>query len=211
MTLWISVLLAGGVAAQEDPPTEVPAREPSGGDLPPEEPGFEPSDPDAPISAPPKKRSPWKRMYLGGWLGATSGDNIDLVEVAPELGFRVTPKFHLGGSLIYRYRKDKRFEPDLSTTDLGGSLFGRYFAYGPLFVHLGAERVTWEFLERTPEGLGTVDADHMAILLGPGFALPMGANAATYFSVLYDLNYDNDGPNPYDRPWFVRIGVGVGL
>lgn len=169
-----------------------------------------PSEDDVPLDPlKPKRRT--SRFYVGGWLGASGGDVVDLVEFAPEVGYRITPKFHIGGSLIYRYRKDKRFDPDLTTEDVGGSVFGRYLVYGPLFVHLGVERITWDFIESAPEGPAVTSADHMAVLAGPGFALPLGPNAATYFTILYDLNYDNEGPNPYDRPWFIRIGVGVGL
>lgn len=209
--LFLIFFVAAGTVAQEEPGTDEPsADEPSTEEPAGDEPVPTPSEDELPVRAPkPKTRT--SRFYVGGWLGASGGEAIDLVEFAPEVGYRITPKFHLGGSLIYRYRKDKRFEPDLTTRDIGGSLFGRYFVFNPLFVHLGAERITWDFIESTPNGPGTTSADHTAILLGPGFALGMGPNAATYFTVLYDLNYDSEGPNPYDRPWFIRIGVGVGL
>lgn len=175
-----------------------------------------PLTPDGFDTEPPPKRSRkaplTHRMYVGGWLGAAFGSDVDFVEAAPELGFRVSRKFHLGGSLVYRYRNDKRFDPELSTSDLGGSLFGRYFVYAPLYLQAGVEQLNWEFIGRLPDGsLTTVDADHTAILVGPGFALPMGERVATYMSILYDLNYDNQGPNPYERPWLIRVGIGVGL
>ncbi|MGB3564313.1 MAG: hypothetical protein WBH85_11730 [Thermoanaerobaculia bacterium] len=174
-----------------------------------------PRTPDGFDTEPPPKRSRkeplTRRMYIGGWLGASFGSNMDYVEAAPELGFRVSPKVQLGGSLVYRYRKDKRFDPDLSTTDLGGALFGRYFVYAPLYLQAGVEQLSWEYVAQVPEGLTTVDADHTAVLVGPGVALPLGPRAATYMSILYDLNYDSNGPNPYERPWVFRIGFGVGL
>ena len=152
------------------------------------------------------------RFYVGGWLGASFGDVVSSVQVAPELGFIVVPKFHLGGSLVYRYRKDKRFDPDLSTTDIGGSLFGRYFVYAPIFLQGGIEQLNWDFIGNDPNGgLTTTNLDHTAILVGPGFALPLGPSAATYMAFLYDVNYDSEGPNPYERPWMIRIGVGIGL
>ena len=169
----------------------------------------------APTSAPtlPGKTTLKDRFYVGGWLGASFGDVVSSVQVAPELGFIVVPKFHLGGSLVYRYRKDKRFDPDLSTTDLGGSLFGRYFVYAPIFLQAGVEQLNWDYIANDPIGgeLTTINADHTAILVGPGFALPIAPSAATYMTFLYDVNYDNEGPNPYDRPWMIRVGVGIGL
>jgi len=181
----LSVLLAGATVAQEEP------------DVPP---------------APPQSSTLKNRFYVGGWVGASFGDVVSTAQIAPELGFIVVPKFHLGGSLVYRYRKDKRFEPDLSTTDIGGSLFGRYFVYAPIFLQAGLEQLNWEFPVLEPDGvLATTDADHTAVLIGPGFALPLGPKAASYMTFLYDVNYDSSGPNPYDRPWMIRIGVGVGL
>ena len=166
----------------------------------------------APSPPPQQPKKPLRnRMYVGGWLGASSSSTVDRIEAAPELGFQITPKIQLGGSLVYRYRNDKRFEPDLTSTDLGASLFGRYFVYAPIFLHLGVEYLSWEYYDPFQQELNKIDATHTGVLLGPGFALPMGPRAATYFAILYDLNYDSEGPNPYDEPWVFRIGFGVGL
>jgi len=185
--LLLCVLLSGVAVAQE---------EPSPGDT----------------SPAPQSSNLKGRFYVGGWLGAAFGNVVSSVQVAPELGFIVVPKFHLGSSLVYRYRKDKRFEPDLSTTELGGALYGRYFVYSPIFLQAGVEQVNWEFPVTTPGGeFEVIDANHTAVLIGPGFALPLGPKVASYMTFLYDVNYDSSGPNPYDRPWMIRVGVGVGL
>lgn len=160
----------------------------------------------------PPKSSLKDRFYVGGWLGGSFGDVVSSFQVAPELGFIVVPKLHLGGSLVYRYRKDERFEPDLSTTELGGALYGRYFVYAPIFLQAGFEQISWEFPVSTLDGgFDVIDSDHTAVLIGPGFALSLGPKAASYMTFLYDVNYDNDGPNPYDRPWMIRVGIGIGL
>ena len=185
--LLLCVLLSGVAVAQE---------EPSPGDT----------------SPAPQSSNLKGRFYVGGWLGAAFGDVVSSVQVAPELGFIVVPKFHLGSSLVYRYRKDKRFEPDFSTTELGGALYGRYFVYSPIFLQAGVEQLNWEFPVTTPGGeFEVIDANHTAVLIGPGFALPLGPKVASYMTFLYDVNYDSSGPNPYDRPWMIRVGVGVGL
>ena len=150
-------------------------------------------------------------MYVGGWLGASSSSAVDRIEAAPEIGFQVTPKIQLGGSLVYRYRNDKRFQPNLSSTDLGGSLLGRYFVYAPFFPHLWVEHLTWEYYDPFQVNLTKIDANHTGVLIGPGFALSIGPRAATYIAFLYDVNYDTNGRNPYDEPWVFRIGFGIGL
>ena len=185
--LVLCLLLAGTAMAQEEPAAD--------------------SAPPAPPTSTLKNR-----FYVGGWLGGSFGDVVSTFQVAPELGFIVVPKFHLGGSLVYRYRKDKRFEPDLSTTELGGSLYGRYFVYSPIFLQAGVEQLSWEFPVSNPDGgFDLIDANHTAVLVGPGFALPLGPKAASYMTFLYDINYDSSGPNPYDRPWMIRVGIGIGL
>ncbi len=172
----------------------------------------EPEQAEAPPPPPYKARKPfWSRMYAGGWLGASSSSNVDRIEAAPELGFQATPRIQLGGSLVYRYRNDKRFDPDLKTTDLGASLFGRYFVYAPIFLQLGIEHLSWEYYDGFQIDLTKIDANHTGVLIGPGFALSMGPRAATYFAFLYDVNYNSNGPNPYDDPWVFRIGFGIGL
>ncbi len=194
LVLALIILVAAPIVAQKESAPE----------------GVEETEPTPPPPYQPKKplRS---RMYLGGWLGASSSSAVDRIEAAPELGFQVTPKIQLGGSLVYRYRNDKRFEPDLKTSDLGGSLFGRYFVYAPFFLHLGVEHLTWEFYDPLQDNLAKIDASHTGVLIGPGFALSMGPRAATYFAFLYDVNYDSSGPNPYDEPWVFRVGFGIGL
>jgi len=167
--------------------------------------------PPPPPLDPPKKAPAMSRFFVGGWVGASFSDQVQNVQVAPEVGYRVTPKIQLGGGVVYRYRKDKRFDSDISTTDLGGSLFGRYFVYTPIYLQLGVEQLNWEFVRSVPGGFETVDASHTAVLAGPGFALPMGPRAASYLTILYDLNYDSSGPNPYERAWMIRLGVGIGL
>lgn len=174
-----------------------------------------PEEPEQTETAPPppyKPKTPiLSRIYVGGWLGASASSAVDRAEVAPEIGFQVTAKIQLGGSLVYRYRNDKRFEPDLTSTDLGGSLFGRYFVYAPIFLQAGIEHLSWEYYDGFESELTKIDATHTGVLFGPGFALAMGPRAATYMAILYDVNYDSDGPNPYDKPWVFRIGFGVGL
>ena len=205
----LTLLLAGAGVAQEEPATQpVPEEEPVSA----EEPGSDEEPAPEELPAPSQISGLKERFYLGGWLGASFGDVISVAEVAPEVGFIVVPKFHLGGSLVYRYRKDERFEPDLSTTDTGGALYGRYFVYAPIFLQAGVEQLNWEFPVRGADGgFEVVDADHTAVLIGPGFALPIGPKAASYMTFLYDVNYDSEGPNPYDRPWMIRVGIGIGL
>jgi hypothetical protein len=184
--LTLALLLAAPAGAQEEkppPPTHPP-----------------------PQQQPVQKTYAW---YVGGNVGLAFGDPVSYVEFSPTVGYMLFPRFQLGGRLVYRYRRDKRFEPDLSTTELGGALFGRYYVWGPVFVHAEAERTNWEYVTQIGDGYTTVKSDYTAFYGGAGFQVPTGGRAAMYMSFLYDFNFDDNVPHPSSDPFVIRIGYGV--
>ena len=143
------------------------------------------------------------RLYFGGGLGLAFGD-VDYIELAPLVGYRVTPDFNLGAGVFYRYRKDSRYEDDVTTNDYGGSLFGQYQVVQNLFLHGEAEYVDYEY------ALGGSDTERETdtnLLAGAGYGWPHGGSSF-YVMVLYNFNYDETSyANPYDSPWVFRVGV----
>jgi hypothetical protein len=180
------LLLAGTSGAQEQPPPP-PTRPPS-------------------AQQPAQKTYTW---YVGGNVGLAFGDPVSYVEFSPTVGYMLVPKFQLGGRVVFRYRKDKRFDPDLSTTELGGALFGRYYVWGPVFVHAETEKMNWEYIALIGEEYTTIKSDYTALYGGAGFQVPTGSRAAMYMSFLYDFNYDDSVPHPNSDPFVIRIGYGV--
>jgi hypothetical protein len=162
-------------------------------------------------TAPPS--APSYRLFVGGGLGLAFGSDVDYIEVAPLIGYRLSDRAQIGGTLLYRYRKDRRYEPDLSANDYGASVFGRYIVIEPLYLQLEVEQIRWEYFAYDPVGddYGTVKSDYTGLYGGVGFALPAGPRAATYLSILYDFAFDSSKPSPHSDPWVFRIGVGVGL
>lgn len=148
------------------------------------------------------------RIFTGGNFGLSFG-NITYIEIAPLVGYRITNELSAGGGFSYRYRKDKRFTPDLTTSDYGINLFGRYNIFEPFYATL-----EYEFLSFEIPFAGGRD-NFNSFLAGGGVSQPMGRNAALNFSVLYNLSYENpvpgDPPGPYDSPWIVRGGVSIGF
>jgi hypothetical protein len=153
-------------------------------------------------------RAASSRIWVGGGIGLSFG-TVDYVEVAPLIGYSATDKISIGGSVIYRYRKDGRFEPSVSTTDYGGSLFGRYQVTLPAFVHAEYEYLNYEFVR---SDLSTGRDTYNSVLVGPGFSQSVGARASFFVLALYNLTYDsNDLRSPYTDPWVFRVGVGFGF
>jgi len=85
-----------------------------------------------------------KRWFVGGWLGLGFGD-VTWAQLSPLIGYHVSKRASVGASFLYRYRKDTRYQQDLSTTDYGGSLFARYNVVKPFFVHAEYEVLDFEY------------------------------------------------------------------
>jgi hypothetical protein len=187
VTLSLLLALALPAAAQEAPPPPPPA----------------PSQP-----APPPPAPAGHRVFYGGGFGVSFG-TVEYVEVTPMIGFKVTPITHLGVSLLYRYRKDDRYDPSISTSDYGGNFFVRVFPYRGLFLEGNYEYVDYEYVFSDGSTARQGDSN---VLAGAGFSQPMGDHGAFYASALYNFSYDSSDPfEPYDSPWVFRVGVGFGF
>jgi len=179
-------------------PTPVPTPAPGPTTQPPDMPAWEP-EPTTASGQP----GMGKRLYFGGGIGLSFG-TVDYVEIAPMVGYRVTPDFNLGLGVFYRYRNDDRYEEGVSTNDYGANLFAQYQVVPQLFLHGEAEYVDYEFI--LPD-LDTTRESDTSLLAGLGYGWPVGGSSV-YFLALYNFSYDeNDFANPYDSPWVFRVGV----
>ena len=159
-------------------------------------------------SPPPQKKSAADRIWVGGGIGLGFGD-VTWVSVEPVVGYSLTPRFDVGGRLIYRSREDDRFSPTLNTSDYGGSLFGRFFVLPPsFFLQAEYEHLSYEF---PVVGGGTDRDDFDSVLGGGGISRPIGGRGSFFALALYNFSYDDDELSPYDDPWVFRVGVGFGF
>ena len=117
-------------------------------------------------------------------------------------------KFQLATRLTFRYRKDKRYEPDLSTTDIGAAFLGRFYVFDPVYLQAEVERLNWDYVARTEEGYETVEDTYTGYYVGFGFVQNAGGRVAMYMSFLWDFAYDKNEPSPNTNPWLIRIGFG---
>ena len=165
-------------------------------------------DPPPPPKKPrPKIEKPW---FVGGAVGLAFGSEVNYLEFSPIFGYQILPKFQLGGSLTFRYRKDKRFDPDITTTDQGASILGRYFVFGPIFLQAEVERLNWEYIGTPDDGetFVPVESTYTGLYGGAGFVLAQTPRTAMYMTFLYDFNYEKDVPSPNSDPFLIRIGYG---
>ena len=199
--LALASLLALPALAQTPPPAPTQPQPPA-----PTTPQTPPPAQQAVVQpAPAPKPSKW---FFGGGIGASFGD-VEYIEIAPMVGYRVHPRFTTGVGAFWRYRDDGRYSPSITTNDYGGSVFAQAYVTKPIFVQAEYEYTNYEY--PTTDG-GTNRDSYSAFLLGVGFFKPLGGNVGFYASALYNLSYDaNDLSSPYDNPWVYRLGVSVGF
>jgi hypothetical protein len=193
---WAIALLCTGLASGQAPPTEPPAPPPA----PP------PTEVPAP---PPPTRPAWReKLYFGGGVGASFGD-IDYVELAPLVGYRMHPRVAVGARLFYRWKSDDRYASSVDTSDYGANLFTQLSVFGPWFGALEYEYIDYEYATVSGATFRESDSNFLA---GAGFYRGVGGHAGFYASALYNFSYDDDDPfEPYDSPWVYRFGVTFGF
>ncbi len=145
-------------------------------------------------------------IYYGGELGLSFGDYFQ-ISVIPMIGYKVTPKFSIGGKIGYSYTEDKRFKEKITSQNYGASIFSRYLLIASLYAHAEFVYFNYEFQTKQLES----EREWVPfILLGGGYSLPISANISMFIEILWDVLQDEN--SPYDSTdAFVKIGVGIGF
>jgi len=91
--------------------------------------------------------APHATVAAGWWggvaLGLSFGGGVDYLSLEPAIGYRVTDNLTFGTRLLYRRRRDERFNETITTKDYGASLFGRYFFAERVFTQIEYEVISW--------------------------------------------------------------------
>jgi hypothetical protein len=138
------------------------------------------------------------RLFFGGGLGFQFGD-IDLISIAPEVGYRFTDRFALGVGISYYYISTTTNNQGFSTDIYGGKVFGRYIVFENLFVHTEYEALNMETQYFNPTLLP--DQDRFTVgsfLVGAGYKFRLGSNSYLNLLVLWNLN--ETVYSPYSNP-----------
>lgn len=148
---------------------------------------------------------PW---FVGGLAGLAFGSETSYAELSPIGSYRFSHLFQMGARLTFRYRKDKRYEPDVSTTDIGAAVLGRFYVFDPVYLQAEVERLDWDYLVATEDGIEVVEDTYTGLYAGFGFVQRAGGRASMYMSFLWDFSYNDNEPSPNAHPWLIRIGIG---
>ena len=156
---------------------------------------------------PQKKQNEPSKIYWGGELGLSFG-NYFRISIVPLVGYKVTPKFHVGAKLGFSYIEDKRYEDaKITSFNYGGTLFTRYLLFKGLYAH--GEMVYWSYKYQT-ENLEGDRTWVPFLLLGGGYIFPVSPGVSLFVEALWDVLKDENSPYDSSSP-FVKMGVGVGL
>lgn len=148
-----------------------------------------------------KGKFDWKRVTVGGGLGATFGD-LTYFEISPTVGYYLTDNILAGIGGTYIYYSDNVYK--YKTNIYGGSIFTQYlFKDIPILAHAETNLMNY-FSYNRQERINAV-----GVFLGGGLKQQMGGGRS-YISilVLWDINETQDSfyPNP-----IIRGGISIGL
>lgn len=142
------------------------------------------------------------RLEVGGSVGLQFGD-YTLVNVAPQLGYRLNPYVTVGAGASYTYYKDEYYIDgrsfDYKTSYFGMNVFGRFYPieYVVLSVQPEANRM-WRTYD-IPGGKEKVSEFVPSVLLGGGVRLGP-VTAMIQYDVIQDKN------SPYSDNIFYSVG-----
>ena len=120
------------------------------------------------------------KLYYGGSVNLSIG-SYTVIGATPMVGYKLTPKFSVGGQLSYEYVKDKRYSTDYETSNYGLSVFSRLRVVPQLYLHAEFSEMNYKLYSFN----GSSSREWVPFLwLGGGYSQPITKNNwEPYFSV----------------------------
>ena len=168
----------------------------------------EPAQAQEPPPSPPaeRKKSMWEKIYIGGNFGLQFGSTT-VVNVSPQIGYRVTERFIPGIGvtyIYYNYRNpytNSRYESSI----YGGSIFAKYFFTPNFFGHAEYEELN---LDGYDIYLNTYSRLWVpSLFIGGGYNYPLGRRGFVQLLALFEVLQDRNSPYYRNNP-IIRIGFG---
>jgi len=145
------------------------------------------------------------RLYTGGGMTLSVGNQITVIGASPVLGYMITNQLSAGIGVTYMYYRNSFY--DLSTSIYGGKVFTQYTVYAPVFLYSEYQALSYatSFLD------GNENREIIPSLnVGGGIMQPIGSTLNFQFMVLYDVLYDNF-KSPQPNALSIRGGITVGF
>ncbi len=171
----------------------------------------------------------FKRWYYGGNVGLNFVNGMVLADISPQVGYRVTERFMVGGGIIgqpifgaipYTNYYNQRKNAEIFGGSFGADVFLRYDLIWGIF----AQAETQYIYRRLPTSVDPVNGKVGYLtgtipyaLLGPGAHLnagPIRLNVMVLYDFLYNDKTGGAYPNPLElnaSPIVIRGGIGFGF
>jgi len=159
-------------------------------------------------TTPPKKdRHIRERLYIGGNFGLLFGSTT-LIQLSPQVGYRLTEKFVPGISITYIYQNFRQNNIRYENSVYGGSIFSKYFFTEKFFGHVEYEMLNVEYPVLSPNLITMIDRKWISsFYIGGGYSQPLGQRGFAQFMILFELLQDPFYPYVRSNP-IIRIGFG---
>lgn len=157
-----------------------------------------------------KDPRPFKdRLYFGGGLGLSFG-SVTSIQVEPLVGYKIDQKnkWSAGLGISYWYFKDNRVSLPYETTVYGYRVFNRYRFIENLYGHVEYQQLSFELFNNFSDQLQRQWVPFL--LVGGGYAAPLGGRTYLVAQVLWDVIQDQNSPYRRGDPFF-SIGVAAGF
>ncbi|GAA4313529.1 hypothetical protein [Compostibacter hankyongensis] len=156
------------------------------------------------------------RLFVGGNLGLSFGD-YTYVNISPMVGYRFNPVLAAGVNVNAQYNTVKYYAGNNMLVEkdryslVGLGIFGRVYPIQQLFLHVQPEMnfVFGKIRYYDPDSEEKYHDQVPSLLLGAGYAQPLGGNTAFTLMVLYDVLQREH--SPYGNNPIFRGGVNVGF
>lgn len=153
-----------------------------------------------------------QRWFVGGMLGGSISNYGGSFEIAPLVGYKVTPAFAVGTRLTYIYSSYKNAYSGTryNLNDYGASLFARYQFYKYFFGQAEYELLSLELPEYAVGPNESTRKLLNSLFIGGGILQPMGGRGFASIAVLFNVLESPESAYVYSNP-IIRIGFGVGF
>lgn len=138
------------------------------------------------------------KLEIGGGVGLQFGD-YTVVNVSPQVGYRLTPYFTTGAGVSYTYYKDGRSTYDYKASYFGMNVFGRFYPIQYLVLSVQPEASRMWRSYNGPNGKENSNEFVPSVLLGGGVRLGP-VTAMIQYDVIQDKN------SPYSDKIFYSVG-----
>src|SRR4030095_2090059 len=132
-----------------------------------------------------KSNIPWTdRIFVGGNLGLTFGD-ITSVEVAPQVGYMITPRWAAGLGFRYSYYRNNYYNYESSS--YGPQFFSRFMIFKGLYAEGIYEANNMEIYKLVDPVRQTYVIERewiSSLLLGGGYSSQIGGRSSFFISIL---------------------------